>query len=404
MDFTLPYTQEQERFRQEVRAWIEEHVPEGMKEAVDPFGGQSEEVARFARELHSKLAEEGWLHPTYPKEYGGGGLNADHEVIIEEELERRKVPLAYSSGVVLPALLVWGTEEQKQKFLKPLLTGEIICYQGFTEARGGADLAAVETHAVRDGDDWVISGQKAFIGRGRQPDWLYILALTDPEAPRHRNLGAFMIPFPAQGFTRQSMELLTGRESHFYLMDNVRVPGDHLIGGDHQGWQVVNTSLEEEHGGRGQAFPTDDVVDNLVAYTRDSGMPAGNPVALQRTVEAVVDSHRNSLLAKRAYWMYQSRMVVEYEGNMANVHSRESSLRIAARVREVMGLYALLHENDPRAPHQGVQEINQRTRAGQNHAGGSTNIAKVVLARRIGISRTKERPAPTPSTATQYGS
>ena len=121
-------------------------------------------------------------------------------------------------------------------------------------------------------------------------------------------------------------------------------------------------------------------------------------------MENVIESHIHSLLLKRTFWMYQSQMQINYEGNVANVYGRESSLRIAWRVRDVMGMYALLGTKEPGAPHEGAQEVNQRGRAGQNHAGGSTNIAKVVLARRIGISRTKEQAAPTPSTATSHGS
>ena len=112
----------------------------------------------------------------------------------------------------------------------------------------------------------------------------------------------------------------------------------------------------------------------------------------------------DDLLGKRTYWMYQSRMEMSHQGNVANVHNRQHDLRNAIRVRDVMGMYALLDTKEPGAPHGGAQEVNQRAMAGQRHAGGSTNIAKVILARRIGISRTRERAAPTPSTATSYGS
>ena len=121
-------------------------------------------------------------------------------------------------------------------------------------------------------------------------------------------------------------------------------------------------------------------------------------------MEATLDSYRDELLGKRTYWMYQSRMELSYEGNLGDVHNREHQLRNTIRVRDVMGMYALLDRNDPRAPQGGAQEVSQRDKAGQRHAGGSTNIAKVILARKIGISRTQMRSAPTPATATDYGS
>ena len=413
MDFALPYTQEQEKFRQEVRSWLEENVPEEMKEPIDARDLTKEQYL-FWREKHRELADKGWLYPTYPKEYGGGGLTGDHETIIEEEFERARASRGPNGGLILSTLLVWATEEQKQQFLVPMLKGEKSSWQKFTEPKGGADLADYQSRAVRDGDDWLLTGSNVFVsGRPRPqwesgPDYLWGPMLTDPDAPRHRNLGYFMIPVPSEGLDIKEMALLPGHDQHAIFLDNVRVTGDHLIGGDHQGWQVASTTLEQEHGGRGRAFPRDEVVANLLSYVQGTDEPEGSmgsdPVTQQTTMEAIIESHVDSILAKRTYWMYQSRMDINYEGNVANVHNREHQLRNANRVREVMGMYAFLDTREPGAPHGGAQEVDQRSKAGQRHAGGSTNIAKVVLSRRIGISRTQERAAPTPSTATSHGS
>ena len=408
MDFALPYTEEQERFRQEVRAWLEENVDGDMKEPIDPEMDFTDELGEYWREKYKEIAAKGWLYPTFPTEYGGGGLTGDHETIIEEEFNRARIPPHVNNVLAVPAILVWGTEEQKRKFLPPILKAEEVCWQKFTEPKGGADLADYQSKAVRDGDDWLLTGSNVFIGAHGKTEWLFGPMMTDPDAPRHRNLGFFMIPVPSEGLTINEMDLLIGHRKRAIFLDNVRVPGDHLIGGDHQGWQVANTSLEQEHGGRGRAFPRDKVVDNLVEFTKgttqNGGVIGEDPVAQQSTMENVIESHIHSLLLKRTYWMYQNQMQINYEGNVANVYGRESSLRIAWRVRDVMGMYALLGTKEPGAPHEGAQEVNQRGRAGQNHAGGSTNIAKVVLARRIGVSRTKEQAAPTPSTATSHGS
>ena len=408
MDFAVPYTEEQERFRKEVQAWLEENIPEDMKEPIDSRDF-TEEQFRFWREKHKELAAKGWLYPTFPAEYGGGGLSGEHETILSEEFRRFRVTGTFTNPFVLPALLVWGTEEQKQTFLRPLLTAEKTSWQKFTEPKSGADLANYQSRAVRDGDDWTLTGSNVFItGRGDAPDWLFGPMQTDPEAPRHRNLGFFMIPVPAEGLEITEQALVNGSDQHFVFMDNVRVPGDHLIGTDNQGWQVSNTSLEQEHGGRGQAFPRDLSADNLASYMQEHRQngesPGGDPILQQTTVSAYIDAHVSTLLAKRTYWMYQNRVEINFEGNLANVFQRMYSLRNVIRVRDVMGMYALLNTKEPRGPHGGAQEVEQRSRAGQNHAGGSTNIAKVVLARRIGISRTKERAAPTPATATHYGS
>ncbi len=149
-------------------------------------------------------------------------------------------------------------------------------------------------------------------------------------------------------------------------------------------------------------------MEHMVEYartTRQNGDTLGkDPLVQQATMDAYTEAHVQGLMLKHVYWMYHNRMEVQYEGNMANVHGRESSLRQASRARDVMKMHSLLGTKEPGAPHGGAEEVNQRGKAGQNHAGGSTNIIKVILARRIGISRTQERAAVTPATATKFGS
>ena len=405
MDFAVQYTKEQEQFRQEVRTWLEENIPENMKKPHDMLEF-TEEQFLFWREKHKEMGKKGWLFPTYPKEYGGGGLSGDHKTILDEEFSRARACQSFSRALVNDTIMVWGTEEQKQKFLVPMLSGEKICWQKLTEPQSGVDLANVQSRAVRDGDEWVLNGQNIFVGDTYGPDYLFGPLMTDPDAPRHRNLGYFAIPVPSPGLSFRAQTLITagtGGKKQSIFIENVRIPGDHLIGGDHQGWQVLSTHLEMEHGGGGRAAPREERVDNLLDYvkeTKHDGASLGSdPLVLQATMDAYIESHIQSLMLKRTYWMYQNRSQIQSEGNASNVHGRVSGLRNAIRVREVMGMYALLGSSEPRAPHGGAQETDQREAAGQRHGAGSTNIAKVILARRIGISRTQERAAPTPSTA-----
>ena len=401
MDFALPYTPEQEAFRKEVRAWLDANVPDEMREPVDQNHFTAEQYWWW-REKHKEMAGKGWLEPTYPKEYGGGGLTGDHETIIDEEFARARAVRRFSSTQVFPTIMVWGTEEQKQKYLRPLLTGEKVTWQKLTEPHSGSDVAAYDSRAVRDGDDWVLNGSNVFIGGYEDAEMIVGPMLTDPDAPRHRNLGYFVIDVPAEGLDIKEMNLLGGGRKRAIFMDNVRMSGDHLIGGDQQGWQVLGTHLEFEHGGGGRAFPRDEALGDLLDFVTsppyDGGAPVSDPVIQQKTMDAYIESHVQGLLAKRTHWLYQNKVEIRYEGNLSNVHGRESGLRNAMRVRELMGMYAFLGTEDPAAPSNGAQEVRQRGAAGQRHPGGTTNIAKVILARRIGISRTQERPAPTPST------
>jgi len=404
MDFEYHYSKEQEDFRQEVKSWLSDNIPEEMKAPVD-LKDLSETQYWFWREKHKQLAQKGWLFPTYPTSYGGGGLSGEHETILEEEFHQARVVKSFNSSLIFGTLLVWGTEEQKQKFLTPLLKSESVSFQNFSEPQAGSDLASVQSRAVRDGDDWIISGHKIYPTGLGMPDYLWGPLVTDPDAPRHRNLGFFMIPYPSPGLELKRMTLLNGQLEWAVFMDNVRVPGDHLIGGDHQGWQVTQTTLEQEHGGRGQAFPKDEATENLISYVREhQKQPNAKDIVHQQTVQTYIDTRINTLLAQRNYWMYQTRREMSYHGSQGSMYAKSYKIRNADRARDVMAMHCLLDTRDPSAPFEGQPEAFQRLSLVGAHPGGTIEVQKVIIARRLGISRTKERAAPTPATATEFNS
>ena len=234
MDFANTYTEEQDRFRKEVRTWLEENIPEEMKQPID-VDDQTEEQFQFWKEKHKELGAKGWLYPTYPKEHGGRGLTSEHETILEEEFIRHRITRHFHNGLIHSSLLVWGTEDQKQKFLVPKLRGEKSAWQKYSEPQSGADLANYQSTAVRDGDDWILNGSNQFCTGYGRPDWLFGPMRTDDDAPRHRNLGFFMIPFPTPGLEIKEQAMANYGAQHFIYLDNVRVPGDHLIGDDPAG-------------------------------------------------------------------------------------------------------------------------------------------------------------------------
>jgi alkylation response protein AidB-like acyl-CoA dehydrogenase len=410
MDFNeYTYTAEQEQFRVEVRKWLDENVPTEARIPAGAMGGgeeeTSDELMAFARELHYKLGQKGWLYPTYPREYGGGGLTGDQDIVLQEELRRNRVPRYGSNGLVNATLLVWGTEAQRMKYLVPLLKGEWISYQSFTEPQSGSDLANIKSTAVREGDEWVVNGHKLFVsGPGpANADILFGPLLTDPDAPRHRNLGYFLIPGKAPGVQLVPMRLLNGSRQHFVYYDDVHIPGDALVGGDHEGWQVTNTTLEEEHGGRGAPAAGNDLaralIDHMRTTERGGALLGQDPLLQQLAVETYIDSRLGGLFTVRNYSMYSKRMEMSYEGSQSAAWTRESAVRNSRRAQQIVGPYGHL-EHDPRAPQRDfVAGVSKRL---PPHAGGTTEIQKTIVARRLGISRTPERAAPTPATATQF--
>ena len=400
MDFEPTYTEEQEQFRQEVRRWLKQNMPEGIVHPADSIDLTPEQYQK-RRDLGRKLGAKGWLWPTAPVQYGGGGLTLDHSVVIEEEIDSYglTIPPYYDSGGRLggASILVWGSEEQKQFFLPQILKGEVRTWQLLSEPEAGSDLANVKTTASGDGDHYVINGQKVFVGSNLGCDYMWTLTMTDPEAPRHENLGWFMIPADLPGITVQPMDLLiSGGESgagsgvkNTVFFDNVRVPGFNLIGGENEGWKVATTHLELEHGTGGR-ISSNWLVDRLFEHCRSTmrrGQPMSkDPDVRDRLVDIYIESEIARLFNLRNYWMSHSQANITYEGPQASYYRKTSGLRMAASILDILGPAALTMDPDWGAA-EGHIESHQRSAIIALHPGGTTDIQKVIMARRIGIGR-----------------
>jgi hypothetical protein len=401
MDFEMRYTPEQEDFRREVRAWLDANarVPQALlpvpKESMDTTREQFE----WSREFHRKLGQKGWFYPTMPTEYGGGGLTPDHDIIITEELGKWTIPVMPTPGnVAVAPLMVYGTEEQKQRFLKPMLMGETVTWQLWTEPESGVDLASIRTRAVKDGDDFIFTGTKNYISGIFEPDWMNILVVTDPEAPRHANLGQFYIPANLPGISWQYQDLIVKGGQHFIFMDNVRVSREYLIGPETGGWRVTQSSLELEHGAAGglesrAGAVTDDLLKAWKTGQSNRSLAKGEEAQLH-LVDSHIRSNVNRLVARRNYWMFKNNITQTFHGSQNMWLGRETRIRTAEDNLELLGPYATTTDKDWTVL-DGRVELAQRGASMATHGAGSYEIDKVIIARRIGLSRTKEVAAPT---------
>ena len=400
MDFEPRYTPEQEEFRREVSAWLREHVPAGVEHPADPADLTWEQY-QLRRELGRKLGDKGWLWPTAPAEYGGGGLDVDSAVVIEEEIDSfgLTLPPYYDSGGRLGgnSILVWGSEEQKQAFLPPIFTGRVRTWQLLSEPEAGSDLANVKTQAIRDGDEYVLNGQKIFVGSDHGCDYMWTITVTDPEAKRHENLGWFMVPSHLPGITIQPMDLLiSGGESgagsgvkQTVYFDNVRVPAFNLVGGENEGWKVATTHLELEHGtgGRiGRNWLVDRLFDHCRTTERRGEPMSSDPDVRDRLIDVYVEAEIVRLLNLRNYWMRHSGAHITYEGPQASYMRKTSGLRMAQAMLDILGPAGLTHDQELGAA-DGHMEAHSRAGIVAIHPGGTTDIQKVIMARRIGIGR-----------------
>jgi alkylation response protein AidB-like acyl-CoA dehydrogenase len=308
MDFSLqPDTAEIAAFRKEVREWLTENMrgSEHLRWSGIWSTRENEEEYRFRRELARKLGQKRWLFPTYPVQYGGAGLTLDHQFVLETEIDRYGLPLGsifYTlARLVAPAVLKFGTEEQKQEFLPPMMRGELAVWQVLTEPQGGSDVANCLTRAIRDGDHYIVNGQKIMVGHHLPPDFLWTLVCTNPGGKRHENLGWLYIPATLPGITIQHLHLMMGIKNAVFF-DSVRVPAKYLVGGENNGWKVANSYLELEHGGGG-SVAENPLFKRLIEHcrkTEGSGRPGRDCRYAERSRRAAAHGPAEFLASLRA--------------------------------------------------------------------------------------------------------
>lgn len=250
MPMSLTYTPEAEAFRVEVRSWLEENLPQGW--GSEGFEMSAEDRKEFNASWPAKLYGGGWICASWPKEYGGRGLDVLQNVVLAEEFARLKAPLRadfFGDTLVGPTILQWGTEEQKKEFLPKILKGETRWCQGFSEPNSGSDLASLKCSAVLDGDEWVINGQKVWTTQAQHADYVFLLARTDPAAAKHKGISYLLVPMRQPGVEVRPITQPDGTaEFNEVFFDNARCPKDNVVGGVNNGWAVTNTTLAHERG------------------------------------------------------------------------------------------------------------------------------------------------------------
>ncbi|NMP23312.1 acyl-CoA dehydrogenase family protein [Sulfobacillus harzensis] len=248
----IRFSSEHEAFRERVRAFLGEVLTEGWGTPTHPLPRSAQEQAEVGMWWERTVYEHGFAGLSWPREYGGQGLTWVEQVIFSEECARANAPAGVNGlgkGLLGPTLLVEGTEAQKKRFIPPLLAGEEIWCQGYSERNAGSDLASLNTRAVLEGDEWAITGQKIWTSNAHLADWCFVLARTDPTAPKHRGITFFLVPMHQPGVKVEPLVQLTG-EAHFnsVTFDGARTPRENVVGPVNDGWRVANTILSFERG------------------------------------------------------------------------------------------------------------------------------------------------------------
>ncbi|HXK34717.1 MAG TPA: acyl-CoA dehydrogenase family protein [Dehalococcoidia bacterium] len=394
MDFR--FEQEEEAFRQEVRAFVRAELPEWWgREAYNDREDAPREHAEIARAFQRKLAERGWLTLAWPKEYGGLGAGAMRQLVYNEEMSYLRAPGFGGMGVAMvgPTLMLHGTEAQKARFLGPIARGEMSWCQGFSEPGAGSDLASLQTRAVIDGDDFVVTGQKIWTSGAHRADYCILLARTDPEAPKHKGISYLLMDMKSPGITITPLtNMLNSAAFNQLFLDEVRIPRENLVGELNRGWYVATTTLDFERSGIQRIVFAlrllEDLVEHAKTATRGGRRLIDDPVVRHRLADLHIEFAVGRTLAYRVAWMQGQGLVPNAEASVAKLYSTELQSRFAAAAMGLLGPAAALMRASAYAPMFGSIPSYYLAAASYTIAAGTSEVQRNIIAQRgLGMPR-----------------
>ena len=386
------FSPEDEAFRQEVRDFYAAELPD------DWFGGmydESERSLQTNKRLKKMMADKGWLTMAWPQEYGGQDAPLTRQVVFAEESAYHRVSARDAgTGYLGIALMQHGTEEQKQRFLGPISRAEIDFHQGFSEPNAGSDLTGLTTRAVRDGDDYIITGQKIWGGHVEQSAYSFLLARTDPEAPKQKGISLFIIPTTTPGLRADSFENMGGGFQQVVYYDDCRVNANEcLIGEENQGWYIAATALNHErafveHAANGRRLLLE-VIELWRAQGRHERQDHQTQLLRQKLAQIAVEVEVCRVLNYRFIWLYGAGKDPSYQASQVKVFGSEMTQRFMHVAGEVLGLYAQVQRaNGDIAPLQGRIEQQIRYQPGYTLMGGTSEVQRNLIATRgLGLPR-----------------
>jgi alkylation response protein AidB-like acyl-CoA dehydrogenase len=398
MGVTAPERTDQD-VREAVRAWLTEHLPADWVKAVDQNDHAALSAARSqlnTEKFLADLGESGWAAPTWPSEYAGAGLTPGQARVVNEELNRFQVPRSWNIigiGMGGPTILQWGTEEQKQKYLLPMVQNKEIWCQLFSEPGNGSDAAGLATRAIRDGDEWVVSGQKVWTTFAHLAKWGLLLARSNPDLPKHKGLTYFIVDMQAPGVEVRPLKQITGdAEFNEVFLTEVRIPDANRLGPEGEGWGVATTTLMNERvalsgagstgGGNVGGGPAED----LVRRARSTGA-WDDPVVRDRLMAQIIEARLIKITNLRSAAARRAGRQPGPEGSVTKLLQAEHNQRLQALAVDLLGPQATAWEGgDGAAPAQTVRGF-LRARANTIEGGTSEVMRNILGDRVLGLPR-----------------
>lgn len=389
MDYT--FNADQQAFREEVREFIRARLTNELRVEIGehPRKGPGPHL----KKLHHEMGERGWLTISWPAEYGGGGKPISYSYILSDEAEYEHIVLpTVAMQMVGPTLMKMGSEEQKREFLPRVMRGEIEFALGYTEPNAGSDLASLMTRAVRDGDDYVINGQKVYTTHAHYATHIWLATRTDVDAPKHRGITLVIVPLDTPGVTVRPLWTMSDERTNEVFFDDVRIPAANRVGEENQGWYYMAMALDHERASSTVASPIERVFDELIEYaetTQSHGKPlAADPYFRLRIADMATRIHVSRLLSEKLVWMMDSGLVPNAESSMTKIWFTDTRQLLYQLGTELLGAYAQLAPGSPLAPLAGHIEQLYRDGPRRRFTAGTNEIQRNIIAQRgLGLPR-----------------
>jgi alkylation response protein AidB-like acyl-CoA dehydrogenase len=377
------FTPEQLAWRDEVRAFLREHLTEELLAELRESGNEGQ--GPLARQFILALRDRGWWGLAWPREYGGLGRSAIEQWIFVDEMESAGAPmLPLTVTSVAPTIMRVGTEEQKRYWLPRIQRAEVEFALGYSEPEAGTDLASLKTRAVLDGDTWVVSGQKMWNTMAHTATHNWLAVRTEPEAPKHKGISILIVPMDAPGVTVQPIYVWPGLRTNALFLDQVRVPRDYLIGERGMGFYYAAMALNFERLSIGSVGMCRRFFRELVGFARETVQDgvrlADRPWVRERLAELAVDIEAARMLGLETAWVLDQGRVPAAESSMAKVFVSELAQRLAEVGMEILGLAGQLHPQEPSAPLHGRMQWLYRTAPLLAFGGGTNEVQRTIVA------------------------
>jgi 3-oxocholest-4-en-26-oyl-CoA dehydrogenase alpha subunit len=375
-------TPEQERLREDLREYFAALVTPEVRAGLSAASGEFGEAGVY-KDAIRKLGADGWLGIGWPKEYGGQDRSMVEQLIFTDAAAVAGVPVPYLTlNTVGPTIMRYGTDEQKEYFLPRILAGELHFSIGYSEPGSGTDLASLKTRAVREGDEWIINGQKMWTSLIQYADWIWLACRTDPDLPRHKGLSMILVPADAEGFSYTPVHTVAGVGTSATYYEDVRVPASNLVGELNGGWSLMTNQLNHERVALTSAAPLSHSLRLVRAWAQETKNPDGQRVIDQEWVQVLLGrAHARVEMLTLLNWKLASAVddLSPAHASATKIYGSELATEVYRSLMEIVGPNALVTAASPAAALAGRLERYYRSALVMTFGGGTNEIQRDII-------------------------